>query len=303
MISEKELINQEFLGKLKTQTQDIISEDRFREAYDLSKILSSSTDNIKGFKDRNFDLYSEYKDLINKLRWVGLPIMTEDRVADMFQSNFTRIFEIPDYDIWSKLKVALLKIIILDDRDKFKKQLRDALQKNEEKITSKNLIIDNSRKNPTVSNWLADYNRTLGTGKISGLARTEYLVNGTNIRNLKDEEKTKIKILFDLYERLKLSSQTFAGLENEIPLDEDDAMGIIKEGVFEPFKETEKQQQTWQMIEEFLRERRGEGGSGKKSSVNQPNNDLAELKELAASFPAGSFERKAVEEEIERMNK
>ena len=306
MISEKELTNEEFLKKLKLQMEDIISEDRFREAYDLSKDLSSSIDNIRNFKDRSFDLYSEYKDLINKLRWVGLPIMTEDRAADMFQFHFTEIFKIPDYDIWEKLRIILLKIIILDDRDKFKKQLRDALAKNEEKITGRSLIIDNLRKNPTVGNWLADYNKTLGTGVINGLARTEYLVNGQNIRNLNEEEKKKIKILFDLYEKLKLSSQTFAGLENEIPLDEDDAKGIIKEGVFEPFKETEKQKQTWQMIEDFLRERRVGRGAEKKPAPPKPiksqaENDLTELKQLAAKYPPGSFERKTVEEEMERM--
>lgn len=306
MITEKELTKKDFLEELKLLAQDIISEDRFREAYDLSKILSSSIDVIKGFKDRNHDLYLEYKDIINELRWVGLPIMTEEGVINMFQFHFTVIFKLPDYDLWEKLRVNLLKIIILDDRDKFKKQLRDALLKNEEKITSQRLIIDDQKKDSTISNWLVDYNRTLGTGGASGLARTEYLVNGKNIRNLNDEEKKKIKILFNLYERLKLSSQTFEGLENEIPLDEDGAVGIIKEGVFEPLKETDKQKQTWQMIEDFLKKHREQGTVGEKAgvkAVNQAENNLTELKQLAAKYPPGSFERKTVEEEIEKREK
>lgn len=298
MILENELTNQEFLNELKIEIEDIINEDKFREAYDLSKYLSSSLDGVKNFKDKNFDLYSEYKDLINKLRWVGLPIMIPDNVVKMFQYHFTVIFKIPEYDIWSKLRTVLLGILVLNERDKFKKQLRDALIKNEEKITGQRLIMNNLKKDATVANWLADYNQTLGTGKINGLARTEYLVNGQNVKNLTDEEKKKIKSLFDLYEKLKLSSQTFEGLENEIPLDEDDATGVIKEGVFEPFKETEKQKQIWQMIQDFLRER-----SGSKGVEIESDNQLEQLRQMAANYPAGSFERKAIEEEINRVTR
>lgn len=300
MITEKELTNPQFLNELKTEIDDIINEDQFREAYDLSKVLSSALEDIRNFKEKNFDLYSEYKKIINRLKWIGLPIMVPNDVVKMFQYHFKEIFKIPDFDLGSKLKIVLLGIILLDERDKFKKQLREALLKNEEKITRQRLIINNIQKEPTVANWLSDYNQTLGTGEIQGLARTEYLVNGKNIKNLTEEEKVKIKMLVNLYEKLKLSSLTFEGLEDEISLDEETATGVIKEGVFEPFKPTEKQKQTWQMIQDFFDERRGGNlaGVGKMTNVN----DINELKNMAASYPAGSFERKAIEEEIAKMN-
>lgn len=299
MIIEKKLIKPEFFEELRLYAQDIMGEDRFREAYDLSKLLSTSLDNIKDFKAKNYNLYIEYQRIINQLSWVGLPIMTEEMVVNMFQHSFTSVFEVPGYDIRSKLKAVLLGIVVLDDRDKFKKQLRDALMKNEEKITSQRLIIDDLKKDPTVSNWLTDYNKILGTGPVEGLARTEYLVNSKNIKNLEEKDKQRVRFLFDLYERLKLSSQTFEGLENEIPLDEKEAVGVIKEGIFEPFAVTDKQKQTWQMIEDFLRERRGESG-GKKLNINGTSNDLVELKNLAVKYQPGSLEKKVIEEEIKR---
>ncbi len=198
MIEEKDLIKKEFLEELKLNIQDIISEDRFREAYDLGKLLSSSMESIKNFKEKNFDLFLQYKDLIHKLNWVGLPVMVEDRAVDMFQYHFGDIFKIPDYNVWEKLKIVLLGAVILDERDKFKKRLREALQKNQEKITRQRLQVNNLVKDPTIENWLTDYNRTLGTGEINKLARTEYLVNGKNIKNLNEEEKKKIRTLFDL---------------------------------------------------------------------------------------------------------
>ncbi len=297
MIQENDLTKKEYLDELKLEVQDIINEDRFREAYDLSKSLSSALDSLKNFKQANNDLYKEYKELIRKLRWIGLPIVVPEKVVDMFQYHFSVIYDIPEYDVFAKLRTVLLGIIILDERDKFKKQLREALLRNEEKLTSKKLIMNNVMKDPTAGNWLADYNQTLGTGKINGLARTEYLVNGQNIRNLADEEKKKVKLLFDLYERLKLSSQTFEGLEDEITLDEKEATGVIKNGVFEPFKQTEKQKQIWQMIEDFMKER---GGSETAAAEN--NNQLEQLKQLASQYPVGSFERKAVEEELGKLN-
>jgi|GEM_PF-1185470 len=315
MFTERQLTDKRFLEELRAEAQDIMSEDRFREAYDLSKFLSNSLDSVKNFKVRNYNLYVEYQELISRLRWVGLPIMTQEMVANMFQHNFMSVFEIPDYDIRAKLKTVLLGIVILDDRDKFKKSLRDALRKNEEKLTSQKLVIDNLKADPTVGNWLADYNRALGTGQVEGLARTEYLVNSKNIKNLNEEEKKRVRFLFDLYERLKLSSQTFEGLENEIPLDEEGAKGVIKEGVFESYTTTDRQKQIMQMAEDFLRERRKIYGKKpspliksevKKSLTRQASEaekNLAELRELAATFPPGSLERKAVEEEMERVTR
>ncbi len=80
-------------------------------------------------------------------------------------------------------------------------------------------------------------------------------------------------------------------MEEDIPVDEPDKEGIIRGGVFEPYEEDEK----WKWLDEAL------SRYNNKSSLTVQGNNLAELKQLALSFPPGSFERKAVEEEIERV--
>jgi len=295
--SEDQLKSSNFLEKIKVLALDIINEDSFREAYDLSKDLEQSIDKIKGFKDDYTNLYHEYKEVIVKMRWLGLGIMAEDRVVNMFQYHFADIFKIPDYEVWPKLKHVLINMPFFQDRDKFKANIRQALMNNAQKLTSKKILTDKKEASPTIGNWLLDYNKILGTGKVNALSRIEYLTNSLNIKNLDDKEKNKVKVLFDLYERLKLSSSTFEGLENEITIDDDGMMGTIKDGNFEPFRETEKQKLIWQMV----------ANSGK--AQNAENNELQadatieELKQMAASYPAGSFERKAIEEEINRATR
>lgn len=292
MILEKDLKNKDYLEKvIKKQAENIISENRFREAYDLAKELTGAIDRIKNFKESDYELYIKYRDIIIKLRWVGLPIMTENMVERMFKYHFTKIFLIPEYDLWLKLRTVLLGINILDERDIFKKKLRDALLNNQEKITKKRLIINNQEKDSTIANWFYDYNKTLGTGRASTLARTQYLTNGENIKKLSEDEKERVKLLFNIYERLKLSSQTLEGLEEDIPVDEENLKGVVREGIFEPLpKMTAEQELFWQLAEETIKER-----ETRENSLRQLRSDLNQ-------YPPNSLERKAIEEEIRKMN-
>lgn len=149
-------------------------------------------------------------------------------------------------------------------------------------------MIDSKEKLPTVGNWVKDYNSVLGTGVIDKLKRTQYLTNGKNIKNLNEKEKKKIRILLDLYERLKLSSLTLEGLEEDIPVDEENMKGIIKRGVFEPYKETKEDKLFW--------------GKIKSSEEGEKKIGLDELREMTNKYPTGSLERKVIEEEIEKLS-
>jgi hypothetical protein len=290
---EEQLKNKEFFAEIKDYSVVIINEDRFREAYDLAKALEQGLDRIKDFERKYYDLCADYQKIIYQLKWIGLPVAVPDKVADLLQHHFTLIFQIPDFDLWSKLKIVIINIIIFEERDKFKAQLRQALLNNKEKLTTKNLIIDKKGVLPTVGNWLIDYNKNLGTGIADKLARTQYWINSNNIKNLSEGEKNKAKLLFDIYEKLKLSSNTLEGLEEDVPLDEDGLIGTISGGAFQPFKETERQKMIW----EFLKQ--AESAPVKASSDQK--NKLDELRIMLNKYPPNSLERKAIEEEIEKL--
>lgn len=302
LFSEEQLNNNNFFEEIKAKCRDFIDYDQFREAYDLAKILELSIDNAKGFKDRNYELYRSYEDIIIKLRWVGLPLISENSAVDYFQNHLTKIFKISGYDfenLWRKLKSVLLGIMVFKERDKLKRRLAQALLNNQERITSRNIIVNNQEKPPTVADWLRDYFSILGTGRVNRMDRTQYLINGKNTKDLSEQEKNKVKLLFDLYERLKPSSFTLEGVEEEIPVDDDEAKGIIIDGVFEPYKESEEDRQIFQAIDNaFNKDKQPE-----LQAESEADEDLAELRRLAVQYPPGSLERKAVEEEIERVTR
>jgi len=298
-IIEEQLKNKDFLEEIKDKADDYMIYDEATEAYHLAKDLEKSLGKIKDFKDKYFDFFVRYKKIIHRLKWIGLPIMAEGMVLDMFKYHFTEIFRIPDFsfeEFWRKLKVVLLAIIIYQDRDKFKKSLREALLDNNKKLTGKKLIINNQEKIPTVGNWLLDYNRSLGTGKVDDLKRIQYFTNNNNIKILDEQEKARVKMLLDLYERLKLSSLTLEGLEEDIPVDNDNMKGTIKGGIFEPVKEAEERKITEAMLRGSRKEK-----DIQDSKSEREKSGLGELQKMVSQYQEGSLERRAIEEEIKKL--
>ncbi len=292
IFTKEQLLKREFLEKVKKKAEDFLASDSFQEGYDLAKSLKLSIDK-DNFKAELPELYKEYYLISIRLAWLGLNIMKEADVRDMFQYHFSKIFRIPDYDIWQKVRTILISIIILSDRDRFKKSLRDALLNNKEKLTFQKLKIGNEEKEPTVGNWLLDYTRNLGGGIADKLKFSQFLTNGANIRKLNHQERDRVRMLFELYERLKLSSQTLEGIEEDIPIDEEFGKGIISEGVPHFYKEDENSRAFENIADSVIRER--DGGS--------PGTKLPSLKDLINSYPVGSLERKALEEELKRLGK
>jgi len=314
LFEETQLNNKNFLKEIEMKSRDFIDYDQFREAYDLAKTLEQSINKVKGFKEKSYELYRSYQEIIIKLKWIGLPIMTEGMAIDYFQNHFTKIFSIPDYDfdnLWRKLGSILLIIMNFTERDKFKKKLTWALLNNQEKITSRELMINNQRRPPTVGNWLLDYNSNLGTGVVDNLKRVQYFSGNNNIKVLPEQEKARVKTLLDLYERLKLSSFTLEGLEEDIPVDEDDMEGTIRGGVFEPYKEEDLKPSIITAKPSAAVEKKfvppkppvRSQPALKPRQASQAENDLTELRELANKYPPGSFERKVIEEEINRVTR
>ncbi|MFA6455156.1 MAG: hypothetical protein WCV70_04850, partial [Patescibacteria group bacterium] len=72
-----------------------------------------------------------------------------------------------------------------------------------------------------------------------------------------------------------------------IPVDEPGHIGIIRGGVFEPFKE---EKIVYQPVK------------AQKAIVvkSEQENNIEELKKMAAQYPPDSFEHKVIEEEIEK---
>lgn len=307
LIDKNKIKDKNYLSIIKKKVLLIENDDNFQDAFRMSKELDAIIREDADFRKSFFELYQEYQEIIIKLRWVGMQIMTETQVEEMFKNHFAKIFSIPGFNIWNKLKIILLANPVYEERDNFKKNITRALLSNREKLTSKNLSINKQEQAPTVGNWISEYNFTLGTGRVDEVKRTQYLINSENVKKLNENEKQKLKILFNLYEKLKLSSLTLEGLEEEIPVKDEDNEGVIKNSIFIPHKETPEQKRIWEIIkgEENQKEKSEMDLSGFRKPLSTPQTqeetEIKNLEEMAAQYELGSLERRAIEEEIRKM--
>lgn len=149
--------------------------DMFQEAYDLARALPSMIEEVSGFEQNYPEFYQAYQEIIIQAEGVALPLLPEKEILGLMEKNFVFLLGIKDLDLMDKLKAAIMKIGFLDQRDVFKKSLREALSKNEEKLTSQELSINDKKQPPTVANWLRDYNINVGIEPADKVILAQYL--------------------------------------------------------------------------------------------------------------------------------
>jgi hypothetical protein len=241
-IDEKkfDITNPESLAELKAAFNEIALFDEHENAYSISNGLNSLIDDEAGFKSANADLYKQYVDIIIKLRWIALALLKEGEVVKLFKENFLKIFEIEDFNLEEKMRFKFLNILVLEERDKLKNEIRKALAENNERISSKKLMSESKMLEPSVASWIFDYNKNLGITPVNKTKQTEYFTRNENAKKASNEEKDKLRVVFNIYEKLKLSSLYAPGLEEYIPIDEPGMKGIIKGSEVEPLRDESK---------------------------------------------------------------
>ncbi len=201
------------------------------------RTIEDAISRIPKFEDDYPDISKDYEKILNQCRFVALPIISKNEIIELLDSNFLKVFDLMKlnefYDIWEKIKAKLVTMLQYEDRDVFKKQLREALMRNNEHITSKKIIIGEDNVEPSIGSWIRDYNISLGLKTVDRVKQAQYLSSSKNIKNVSPEEKKKLILLFKLYEKLKLSSFKPEGLEEKVSARIDDKPMVFSEGRLE----------------------------------------------------------------------
>ena len=282
--------NLENLSDLTEGFQLIYEYGYFNEAsqiYDgLDKLLT------KDKERQEPDLYRKFNHLKAKYGFACLASLTEKEILELLKSHLAVMLEIKDYDLWENLKRYLVVFSDYKERDRVKKDIRNILIKNQARITKTNLLMDNKNAAGTVENWLRDYHVNLGLEPVDQLKFEEYFIGSPNIKRAAAAEKEKIKSLFKFYERLKLSSNSPKGFEEKVLMEINGKLQVWNDGRLEDFDPAEVKAVEDLKARGFFKENEAE---------KVENEQLLELKTLAPNYPPGSLERKAVEEEIKKM--
>lgn len=211
------------------------------EARNLRDNLVNFFKEYPGFAEVKPDYYKNYNAVIARCNWIIIPALSEAEILELFGKHLIVAINDPDIDIWYSLKNGLLQLIIIENRDELIKKIKSVLLQSQQILTAQKLEISKGKiEEGTVANWLKDYNVNLGTNSVDAVKRREYLMNSKNTKKLDNKDREKLTKLFNLYEKLKLSTGTLEGVLETIPLDDAGQIkGVIRDGRIEEYKESQ----------------------------------------------------------------
>lgn len=179
------------------------------------------------------DLELTYQRMILKSKFIALDRLQISEIIDLLQNNFPMLFEFENYDIWGKFKAKLVVEPVYTERDEMKKRVREALLSSEQILTEEDLTLSGVGVGGTIKNWFIDYNRAVGGGGTEALKTSEYLINSPNTKKLSESSRKKLDYLLKFYEKIKLSSLDYDGIEEPMLFNVDGKLMIFKEGQVE----------------------------------------------------------------------
>ena len=225
-----DLNNQKTIEAIKWHTGRVVAFDLVSEARLLANFLEKklSANAVEQPEDE-----LGYQELLAKAKFIALPMLDAGEIVNLFQENFTLIFEMPDYDLWKKIKTKLIATAKFEERDILKKKIGAALSVNDQSLTEGRVVLGSTEVRGTVKNWLMDARQTLGSGKMEIVQLSQYLINSANTKKLSEEDRRKVDYLLKFYEKTKESSIDLGGMEEITIFEVDGALDAYEEGITE----------------------------------------------------------------------
>lgn len=241
-MNQPSLRNQNTLTTFQEAFREYAVYDLGEESFILAETIARLIQEDPGLETSGPELYKQYTELLWKLRWLALPWYREPVIIPLFQNYYTLVFEISDFNLRDKLKHKLVSLVRLEDRNALRKEILEAMQKNQEVLTRETITKDGKEQAGTIKNWVLDEVINLGLNQINAVQLSEYLVNSKNTKALSKESRERLRQLFEFIEFLKTPSDSPAGFESIVPVDDPEAAGTIKSGILEKFGEKEREE-------------------------------------------------------------
>ncbi|QQG52225.1 MAG: hypothetical protein HY931_02675 [Candidatus Falkowbacteria bacterium] len=289
----------------------IMATDDQPKAFQFLRILEKAVEAIPQELKEDAQLADFYQDLIIKLEFIALPSLNDKEILTLLKNNFCYQFKLDGYDLKRKIRIKLLSILLIEDRNKLKEEFKKILLENNEEIT-KNFEIK------IVKDWVKNYTSKIGLDSKDKLARAQYMTGLKSNKNISAAEYENLKVLFDFFDILNTASDTPDGLEEEYPMMVNGKLHIFRKGVLEPVHESKAVEEALKnyspdekidsINEDVSRDVLSEQPSQKILSVSTPEKPktisrTTELEEILDSYSPSSLEYKAISQEIMRLKK
>jgi hypothetical protein len=293
------------------------------EEGDISQILFRMENDIfMEITDSFSDLEEPEKDYL-------LDLSTEEKKAlllDIFSEKILDQFAISEEHLF-RLNAIIFESIGKDEL--FLGRLINAFLANQEEISSGDINIKGRDESPTIANWIKDFISEQGGDIFSAVDLAKYLTAGKNPAKLKEDEKQVLRQILKIYKNLSFfpdSMGTAPYRDWEIfPINRDllsiygdkirdrkkispptDTKNIKteeevktedkqEEVVVEPEKKEELITENDKEIEDFAEKKEDD------LPDEDENEEVKKLKEMLKNYPERSIERKAIENEIRKI--
>lgn len=235
-----DLKNQEILSQFRQELDEIILNDDIERAYLFNITLQDQLRNYDQSEQTEPVLFEEYNQMVIKAKWVALTLMQRKDIKSLFKNSLAQALQMEELDLLEKLRTLLIFEPDLEKRDEFKKELINYIENNTQRIAKESINRGETRLPATVAQWLKEFKSEVGVENIRDrLKQAQFIAKNPNVLNLSPEEKRRLILLINLYDRLHRSSVTKEGIEEVIPIDDPRRAGVLRNGQFEEIRQTD----------------------------------------------------------------
>ncbi len=199
---------------------------------------------------------------------------------------------------------------ILARDDSFKKKLEQALYENDERLTSDDIMLNGQPVRPTVGNWLKDFIGRYGSQASDSVSQSAFLINSENGRRLDDYERDRLAEVLKTYINIKF-------FPDSMPSDDGEGWAIIPGGTVEASVNESATEEAETAAQSRAASPAPAAPAAKPTPAPKPrapqpvaqpapaaipadDSEVMKLKNMLLQYPAGSLERKAIEEELQK---
>jgi len=301
-------LSPDYIAMVGRVVNNIVIEDDQSNAFDLVQLFVEALKQEGVKNSANKGTLDFYNNNLIKLEFIALPLLENKDVVYLLAKNFVNQFQIEGYNLLEKFNYKLLNIILVSDRDDFKKEVERDLLKNQEVIVREGEI-------NKICDWLKNYVSVVGLENRDTLLRAQYFASLKNNNNVNSLEYNYLISLFQFYDMLGVSSDSPEGLAEEPPVIVGGKLYIFRKGVLEPVdknKDFKKIVQSTNILDssDVLSESSNSfnlKSSGPVVSAVVPsttvfsNSDLSDLESALKNYSEDSLEHKALKQEISRL--
>lgn len=128
---------------------------------------------------------------------------------DVFENRLVETLN-ADYAYLRELNIMIFKTF--NDDPGLDDKVEALLYNNQEKISNRQISLDGRPSSPSAANWLKDFIKIYGSGLFSEVSLAEYLTKAPNIKFLGADEKELVRKLLKLYRNLSFFPESMDGI-------------------------------------------------------------------------------------------